>query len=82
MGDVAVPALPLLVKEGSLHWSNCYDHAGERADFAEAVALLAAEQRALAALTTRQVPLSDISRGFALAADKRAGAVKVTVLPG
>ena len=81
LGDVAVPAMPLLLKEGSLHWSNCYDRAAGRADFAEAVALLEAERGKLAALTTRSVPLSEISRGFALAADKRAGAVKVTVLP-
>jgi threonine dehydrogenase-like Zn-dependent dehydrogenase len=81
MGDVAVPALPMLVKEGSLHWSNCYDRTAGGGDFAAAVALLARQRTALAALTTRQVPLADLSRGFAIAADKRAGAVKVTVLP-
>jgi threonine dehydrogenase-like Zn-dependent dehydrogenase len=81
LGDVAVPALPMLVKEGSLHWSNCYDRTAGSGDFAEAVALLARERRALSALTTRQVALPDISRGFAIAADKRGGTVKVTVLP-
>jgi len=35
----------------------------------------------LAAVTTHQVPLDDVARAFALAGDKKAGAVKVTVLP-
>lgn len=79
MGDVAVPALPLLVKEGTLTWSNCYERRGGGADFADAIALLAAERSSLSSLTTRSVALDEIERGLALANDKRAGAVKVTV---
>ena len=53
---------------------------GERdADFTDAIALLERERSALSALTTHQVPLDEIERGFALAADKRTGAIKVTV---
>jgi threonine dehydrogenase-like Zn-dependent dehydrogenase len=81
MGDVAVPALPMLVKEGALFWSNCYEHRRDGSDFADAVTLLDAERDALSALTTASVALDEIDRGFQLASDKRAGAVKVTVRP-
>jgi threonine dehydrogenase-like Zn-dependent dehydrogenase len=79
MGDVPVPAFPLLVKEGTLTWSNCYERSGGGADFADAVALLSAERSALAAVTTHSLPLAEVERAFAVAHDKRAGAVKVTL---
>jgi len=80
MDDVAVPAMPMLVKEGTLTWSNCYERSGGGADFADAVDLLSAERSALAAITSHSVPLDQVERGFAVAHDKRAGAVKVTLL--
>jgi threonine dehydrogenase-like Zn-dependent dehydrogenase len=79
MGDVPVPAFPMLVKEGTLTWSNCYERTGGGADFADAVALLSAERSALAAVTTHSLPLAEVERAFAIAHDKRAGAVKVTL---
>ncbi|MGH0028250.1 MAG: zinc-dependent alcohol dehydrogenase [Myxococcota bacterium] len=81
LGDVAVPGFPLLLKEGVLAWSNCYQHAGRGSDFADAVDLLTRERDALAALTRASVPLDQVARGFELASDKKAGAVKVTVRP-
>lgn len=81
MGDVALPSLPLLLKEGSLAWSNCYEHSAGGSDFADAIRLLTAERSALSALTTHAVSLDEIARGFEIASDKRAGAVKVTVRP-
>ena len=81
MSDVAVPSFPLLVKEGSLIWSNCYEHSARGSDFADAVELLTAERSTLSDLTTHQVALDQAGRGFELAGDKRSGAVKVTVLP-
>lgn len=81
MGDVAVPGLPMLVKEGALFWSNCYEHGRDGSDFADATALLDAERDALSALTTASVALDEITRGFEIASDRRAGAVKVTVRP-
>jgi threonine dehydrogenase-like Zn-dependent dehydrogenase len=79
-GDVSLPALPLFQKEITLAWSNCYDHPHEGADFAQAVHILEANAGALASLATHQVPLEDAQRAFALAADKRAGTVKVTLV--
>jgi threonine dehydrogenase-like Zn-dependent dehydrogenase len=79
--DPGIEPLPLFLKEGTLAWSNCYQRAAGRADFAEAVAILDAERERLAALLTHSVPLGEIERAFALASDKASGAIKVSVLP-
>jgi L-iditol 2-dehydrogenase len=81
LGDVALDTLPLLIKETTLTWSNCYSHTTEDADFETAVQLVGRHRDLLASLSTHQVPLDDVARAFALAEDKKAGAVKVTVLP-
>jgi threonine dehydrogenase-like Zn-dependent dehydrogenase len=81
-GAVSLPAFALLLKEGSLHWSNCYAQGPPRSDFADAVAILDAERDALAPLASRSFPLDEVDAAFALADDKRAGAVKVTLIPG
>ena len=79
-GELALDPMPLLLKEVSLHWSYCYDsHAGS--DFAEAIRILALERDALAPLVTHALPLDEVARAFAIAADRRAGAVKVNVIP-
>jgi 2-desacetyl-2-hydroxyethyl bacteriochlorophyllide A dehydrogenase len=89
-GPVSVDPYPLLMKEASLHWSNCYARGGaavshgaaqSRADFADAIDLLGAERERLARVLTHAVPLAEIERAFALAADKKAGAIKVSVVP-
>jgi len=80
MGAVSLDAFPLLLKEATLAWSNCYAQGPGRPDFERAIALLAAERERLAPLLTHQRPLAEIEDAFALASDKRAGAVKVTVL--
>jgi len=76
---ISLDGLPLLMKEGSLVWSNCYGRTGESSDFADAIALLSAERDRLQRLLTRTLPLDEIETAFGLAADKRAGAVKITV---
>ena len=70
-----------MLKEGSLAWSNCYEHSAQGSDFADAIELLGTEQSALSALTTHSVSLDEIGRGFEIASDKQAGAVKVTGVP-
>ena len=77
--DVAVPPFPLLVKEGTLTWSNCYGRADGRIEFEQAIGILGAHADALAPIATHAVALDDVARGFELASDKRSGAVKVTV---
>lgn len=73
---------PLLIKEASVHFSNCYAHpSGEAADFEVAARLVEDERERLAALCTHTLPLAEASRGFALADDKSSGAIKVSLLP-
>jgi 2-desacetyl-2-hydroxyethyl bacteriochlorophyllide A dehydrogenase len=82
LGTLALDPLPLLLKELTLAWSYCYgEDPAHGADFAEAVDILAAAREALAPLITHTVPLDDVARGFALAADRRAGAIKVSIVP-
>ena len=70
-----------MLKELSLAWSYCYHRAGERADFARALALLDAEREAAARIATHALPLDEAPSAYALAADKKTGVVKVSVLP-
>ncbi len=78
---IVVDGYPLLVREGTLAFSNCYARDRGRADFEEAIALLGAERERLARLLTHAIPLERIADAYAAAADKKAGAVKVTVVP-
>jgi len=75
---IALPPLRFLMKEVQLASSMTYCRQGPRPDFATALALLAEHPR-LATLVTHTVALADVARGFALAADKASGALKVAV---
>lgn len=84
-GAVSFDAFPLLLKEATLAWSNCYARAAAggpaRADFEDAVDLLVAERERAARLLTHAVPLAEVERAFAIASDKKTGAIKVSVVP-
>jgi len=80
LGPVSLDGFGLFTREGTVAFSNCYARS-PRADFADAVALLEAERERLAPLVTHTVPFSDPERAFALAEDKRAGAIKVSLVP-
>jgi L-iditol 2-dehydrogenase len=77
----ALPALALVSKEVRVVGSLMYDRAGPRPDFAVALELLDRERTAVAGLITHRIPLADVQTAFATAADKRTGAIKVSVLP-
>jgi threonine dehydrogenase-like Zn-dependent dehydrogenase len=81
LGPVELDTLPLLMKEVSLVWSYCYHRGKEGADFSDAIEFLSRERDLASLLTTASVPLDDVERAFALASDKQAGVVKVSVLP-
>ena len=81
LGPVSLQTMPLLVKEVTVAWSYCYGRDAEPCDFAAATRLLADERERAARLVTHAVPLVDAERAFALAADRRSGTVKVSVLP-
>ncbi len=81
LGRVEIDPFPLFLKEGTLTWSNCYDRAGPEADFEVAARLVSDERERLERLLTHRVPLERINDAFALASDKRSGAIKVSVVP-
>jgi 2-desacetyl-2-hydroxyethyl bacteriochlorophyllide A dehydrogenase len=78
---LALDPMPLLLKEVTLAWSYCYGSDDGRSDFAEAIAVLVAQRASLAPLVTHTASLDDVAKAFASAADKRSGAVKVSVVP-
>jgi len=82
MAPVTLDTIPLLMKEATLTWSYCYEHGDHGADFADAVAILDRHREAASRLVSHTVPLAEAPRAFALAADRRAGALKVSVVPG
>lgn len=81
LAPLSLPGFPLFQKEVTLAWSNCYVRDGDRADFADAVALVAGRRRELAEVASHAVSLDDAPGAWSLAADKRAGVVKVSIVP-
>ncbi len=81
LGRVEIDSLPLLLKEATLAWSYCYARGEGDADFAAAVRILDGERAGLDALVTHRVPLDQVARAYVTAAERRAGALKVSVLP-
>lgn len=79
LAQVAIDPYWMLVREGSIHWSNCYDATRGPADFALATRLVADEREHLAPLVTHRLPLSEVDEAFRLAADKSSGALKVSI---
>jgi 2-desacetyl-2-hydroxyethyl bacteriochlorophyllide A dehydrogenase len=77
----ALPALLLISKEVRVVGAMLYDRAGPRADFEIAMDLLERHRDLAAGLITHRVGLDAIQSAFTTAADKRSGAIKVSVLP-
>jgi threonine dehydrogenase-like Zn-dependent dehydrogenase len=74
-------ALALVAKEVRLLGSMTYGRAGARADFDVALDLLRTHIDLAQTLITHRFALDAVQTAFDTAADKRSGAVKVTVLP-
>jgi L-iditol 2-dehydrogenase len=79
LGAPTLPAVQLVVKELTLKGSMVYNRPAGLADFELTQDLLAREHSRLEAVVTHRVPLDDVARAFALAADKTSGSIKVTV---
>lgn len=77
----ALNALLLLMKEVRMVGSLTYGRPDPQADFDIALHLLAADPERYRQLITHRVSLAEVARGFALAGDKRAGSIKVAVVP-
>jgi L-idonate 5-dehydrogenase len=81
LAPLRLDTMPLLVKEATLAWSYCYARSSEPCDFAVATRLLADERERAARLASHAVPLAEAPRAFELAGDRKAGAIKVSVIP-
>jgi threonine dehydrogenase-like Zn-dependent dehydrogenase len=79
-GERPVNALALMLKELTLIGSNTYASSERGSEFGTAVDWLGRYPAELASAQTHQFALSDVARAFECAADKRSGAIKVTVL--
>jgi L-iditol 2-dehydrogenase len=75
----ACAAIPLVIKEVRLVGSLTYGRSGPRTDFDVALQLLAAEVSRARLLITHRFELQNAAAGFATAADKSQGAIKVTI---
>ena len=80
--DVPIPALAVMFKELTIIGSNTYGTDRRGPEFRGAVDLLPRYREEIAVLQTHRVPLAQVEDAFRVAADKRSGAIKVTVLAG
>ena len=81
-GPVSLPGASLVIKEITLSGSNCYGRPPHQAtDFRVAGDLVDRERERLAELISHELPLSEVHRGFQLAADKSQGVAKVIIAP-
>ncbi len=78
-GPASVNATAAVMKEVTLLGSSTYGRPGPRSDFEVALEIAAQHIEDLRRVITHRVVLADIERGFATAADKTQGSIKVTV---
>ena len=71
---------PMLLKEITVVPSIFYGHTQEHHDFAEAVEILHRIPSIASAVVTHRFSLADAEQAFAVAADRKAGAIKVHLL--
>ncbi len=81
MGDVPINGAAMLVKEQSLVASMAYGRGVGGRDFDAAARTLAEHHEVVATLVTHRLPLDEAARAFEVAADRRAGAIKVVLDP-
>jgi 2-desacetyl-2-hydroxyethyl bacteriochlorophyllide A dehydrogenase len=79
-GMPAIPAMAVVARELTIKGSMVYNRAHGRADFEITQDLLVRERARLEAVVTHRIPLAEVTRAFALAADKTSGSIKVTVI--
>ncbi|MBM3336100.1 MAG: zinc-binding dehydrogenase [Betaproteobacteria bacterium] len=71
--------LPALLKEVSVHMSNCYGARDGRHDFEQAIEQLTRRGDKLRLLVTHRFDLEKITEAFRLADDKASGSIKVLI---
>ena len=78
-GPVSLNVTAVVLKEVLLLGSITYGRPGARSDFEVALEIASTRTEELRRLITHRVALADIEQGFATAADKSQGSIKVTV---
>lgn len=81
-GTPSIPATALMARELTLVGSMCYARDRRVGDFALALDVLGRHRGLLSELITHRFSLDQVSQAFDTAADKKAGAIKVLVIPG
>jgi 2-desacetyl-2-hydroxyethyl bacteriochlorophyllide A dehydrogenase len=76
---MAMPGIPLCLKELRVVPSSMYAHDGDRRDFERAAALLARNPELPEILITHRFPLDEAPLAFATARDRAQGAIKVVL---
>ena len=79
--EIALAATPIGLKELDIVGCLAYGHHGGTREVEDAAALLAAVPELAPALITHRFPLDDAAEAFRVAADRSAGAIKVTLEP-
>jgi len=79
--DLMAPGMPLTTKELDIVACLAYGHHGGRREVEDAAGLLAAVPELAGAMITHRFGLADAAEAFRVAADRSAGAIKVTLEP-
>jgi threonine dehydrogenase-like Zn-dependent dehydrogenase len=80
-GGLAFPHMVVAMKEITIVPSNMYAANGAVRDFDVATTLLSGNPRIARALITHRFPLAEVKQAFAVARDRKAGAIKVVLEP-
>ena len=76
---LVLPGFLITLREIRVVPSSLYDHRHDTSDFTLAAEILAGNSEIAATLITHRLPLDDAVRAFELAADRRAGAIKIVL---
>lgn len=79
--SLALPGVPVMMKELTLVGCMCYDCGRGGHEFAQAAAVLATDPEIAATVITHRFPLDDAAEAFRVAADRTSGAIKVVLEP-
>lgn len=78
--QVTIPAQVVLMKQLRLAATVFYGYIGMQHDYEITTALLDEHRDVLGSLVTHRVSLDEVAQGYALAADKTSGAIKVSIV--
>ncbi len=78
-GGMSVPAMQMCLKELRVIPSSLYNHRHTSSDFEFAAEVLAKDSDIAEVMITHRLPLDEAARAFEIAADRKAGAIKVAL---